>query len=242
MAWVDVRKAYDSVDHGWLREMFTVHRFPVWLCKVITKLSASWNTRISVRTAQGVETSEVITFRRGLPQGDALCPRLFTLCINPVSWMLKATEGCRLSKPIGKAVTHLLYIDDFKIFAASRDKLRRAMAAVRGAMKDIGLEWNERKCSVAHVKRGTLEPEESESAGDSEREVKSLSEGSHYKFLGVMENTKQDDDLSLQIAGKAYLQRLSLIWSSPLSDVMSVTTAQSFSSIQKMPSEIFHFL
>lgn len=38
-------------------------------------------------------------------------------------------------------------------------------------MKDIGLEWNERKCSVAHVKRGTLEPEESESAGDSEREV-----------------------------------------------------------------------
>ena len=30
MAWVDVRKAYDSVDHGWLREMFTVHKFPVW--------------------------------------------------------------------------------------------------------------------------------------------------------------------------------------------------------------------
>ena len=85
--------------------------------------------------------------------------------------MLKATEGYRLSKPIGKAVTHLLYIDDLKIFAASREKLGRAMAAVRGAMKDIGLEWNERKCSVAHVKRGTLEPEELESAGDSEREV-----------------------------------------------------------------------
>ena len=61
------------------------------------------------------------------------------------------------------------------------------MAAVRGAMKDIGLEWNERKCSVAHVKRGTLEPEESESAGDSEREVKGLAEGFHYKFLGVRE-------------------------------------------------------
>ena len=72
MAWVDVRKAYDSVDHGWLREMFTVHKFPVWLCKVINKLSASWKTRISVRTVQGVETSEVITFRRGLPQGSSL--------------------------------------------------------------------------------------------------------------------------------------------------------------------------
>ena len=79
-----------------------MHRFPAWLCEVIHKLSAGWNTRISVRTAQGVETSEVITFRRGLPQGDALCVLL----------MLKATEGYRLSKPIGKAVTHLLYIDD----------------------------------------------------------------------------------------------------------------------------------
>ena len=182
-----------------------------------------------MRTAQGVETSEVITFRRGLPQGDALCPRLFTLCINPVSWMLKATEGYRLSKPIGKAVTHLLYIDDLKIFAASREKLRRAMAAVRGAMKDIGLEWNERKCSVAHVKRVTLEPEESESAGDSEREVfKSLAEGSHYNFLGIMKNTKQGDDLSLQIAGKAYPQRLSLIWSSPLSDYNKVQASNQF--------------
>ena len=64
-----------------------------------------------------------------------------------------------------------MYIDDLKIFAASREKLRRALAAGGGAMKDIGLEWNERKCSVAHVKRGTMEPEESESAEDSEREV-----------------------------------------------------------------------
>ena len=81
-----------------------------------------------MRTGQGVETSEVTTFRRGLPQGDALCPRLFTLYINPVSWMLKATEGYRLSKPIGKAVTHLLYIDDLQMFATSREKLKRAIS------------------------------------------------------------------------------------------------------------------
>lgn len=171
MAWVDVRKAYDSVDHGWLREMFTMHRFLTWLCKAIHRLSASWNTRILVRTAQGMETSEVITFRRGLPQGDALCPRLFTLCMNPVSWLLKATEGYRLSKPIGQVVSHRLYIDDLKVFAASREKLRRAMVAVRGAMKDIGLEWNERKCSVAHMKIGILQLDEPVSVGDSEREV-----------------------------------------------------------------------
>ena len=41
MARVDIRKAYNNVVHGWLREMFTVHRFPAWLYEVIHKLSAS---------------------------------------------------------------------------------------------------------------------------------------------------------------------------------------------------------
>ena len=31
MAWVDVTKAYDTVDHDWLCEMMEVHRFPRWL-------------------------------------------------------------------------------------------------------------------------------------------------------------------------------------------------------------------
>ena len=31
MAWIDVRKAYDSVSHNWLWEMFSVHRFPQWI-------------------------------------------------------------------------------------------------------------------------------------------------------------------------------------------------------------------
>ena len=43
-----------------------------------------------------------------------------------------------------------------------------------------------------------------------------------------MENTKQDDDLSLTIAGKAYLQRLSLIWSSPLSDYNKVHASNQY--------------
>ena len=35
MAWIDVAKAYDSVDHDWLFEMFTLHRFPIWFAKVM---------------------------------------------------------------------------------------------------------------------------------------------------------------------------------------------------------------
>ena len=28
VAWIYVKKAYDSVDHGWLREMMVLHGFP----------------------------------------------------------------------------------------------------------------------------------------------------------------------------------------------------------------------
>ena len=46
MAWIDVRKAYDSVDHDWLCVMTDVHRLLIWLGKVIRKLCASWSTRV----------------------------------------------------------------------------------------------------------------------------------------------------------------------------------------------------
>ena len=50
MAWIDVAKAYDSVDHGRLSEMFALHRFPMWFAKVMEKLANSWNTRIVAQT------------------------------------------------------------------------------------------------------------------------------------------------------------------------------------------------
>ena len=98
-------------DHEWLDEMMILHRFPTWLKNVTSKLSASWNTRIQCKTDKWTETSDVIRFRSGLPQGDALCPRLFTLCLNPVAWMLKATEGYKLSRPrIGSGKDHRFVI------------------------------------------------------------------------------------------------------------------------------------
>ena len=41
VAWIDVKKAYDSVDHKWLVEMMDVHRFPSWLCRVVKCLCES---------------------------------------------------------------------------------------------------------------------------------------------------------------------------------------------------------
>ena len=78
-------------------------------------------------TRRGREKSEMIKFNTGLSQGDALCPRLFTLCVNPIAWKVRATEGYMLSRPINTRVTDLLYINDLKIFAASESKLNTVL-------------------------------------------------------------------------------------------------------------------
>ena len=57
-----------------------------------------------------METSEMIIFQRVLWQDNSFCLRLFTLCLNPVAWNFKTTEGYKLSKPISLKITDLLYI------------------------------------------------------------------------------------------------------------------------------------
>ena len=53
MEWVDVKKVYDSIDHGWLEEKMLMHRFPTWLCRAIQNSSRSWSTRIVTTTRKG---------------------------------------------------------------------------------------------------------------------------------------------------------------------------------------------
>ena len=84
------------------------------------------------------------------------------------------------------------------------------MKGVRNAMEDVGLQWNERKCAVVHVRRGRLQESEENRIGAGE-DIASLREDAQYKFLGVLENVKQQDGLVLEQAEKEYLKRLSTV-------------------------------
>ena len=157
-----------------------------------------------------------------------MCPRLFTLCMNPIAWKVRATKGYLLSRPISIRVTDLLYIDDLKIFAASESKLNTVLKSTKSAMEDIGLQWNPKKCSTIHVRKGVQVQDSLGIKMDESTVITSLKEGTQYKFLGVLENLKQDDKLALKVAAKVFLRRMSVIWLSPLSDFNRVIASNQF--------------
>ena len=104
---------------------------------VMHNLRKIWKTRVVTTTRRGREKSEMIKFNTGLSQGDALCPRLFTLCVNPIAWKVRAAEGYMLSRLISTRVTDLLYnIDDLKIFAALESNLNTVLKSTKSAMED----------------------------------------------------------------------------------------------------------
>jgi len=50
MAWIDVKKVYDSVDHDWLCNTMKPRKFLPWISDGITDICASSNTNIIART------------------------------------------------------------------------------------------------------------------------------------------------------------------------------------------------
>ena len=90
-----------------------------------------------------------------------------------------------------------MYIDDLKVFAASEGKLNRVLKETIGAMQDISPHWNQKKCSVVHVKTGAQVLDESGMRMDETTTITALGELKHYKFVGVLEDVRQDECLAL---------------------------------------------
>ena len=103
--WVDVRKAFDSVSHSWLIKMLVIHRFPTKLVTLFTSIMQNWSVRIAIPVKDGYVESAVIFLTNGILQGDSYCPDLYMLTMNAQSWVIRSSEGYKLSAPISKKIT-----------------------------------------------------------------------------------------------------------------------------------------
>ena len=78
------------------------------------------------------------------------------------------------------------------------------------------------KCKVIYVRKGKQVEHAANLKLDETTLVEKLKTGTKYKFLSVRESGMDDEKLAFTVAAKTYLQRLSIIWTSPLSDANRV--------------------
>ena len=190
-AWVDVRKAYDTVDYKVLRVVLQMHKFPVTLINAIMKVVKRTSTRLIADTKTGNETSSPIHLKKALLQGDSFCPRLFTIYLNPLTWKIKTMKGYTLSKPIQLKITQLMFIDDIKLFTANERVLYPALKEVNLCLKDLNMSLGNDKCDVMTVKRGEMHNNQALQP-DHTATIRTVQEDQPYKFLGTKEYALQD--------------------------------------------------
>ena len=225
--WIDVKKAFDSVSHGWLIEMLLIHRFPTKLVNLFKTIMKNWSVKIKIPVKDGEELSRTIHLLNGILQGDSYCPDLYTLTMNVVSWRIRASEGYTMSKPITRKITHTLFIDDLKGYVMTLIKLIYMLNLIYKYMKDAGLYWNPKKCKFMGLKRGKFHVFDNITLEDG-TVIKCLKEGDDYEFMGVPQNIKMNvEELASELL-KIVQRRSYIIWSSNLSDVNKCKASNQF--------------
>ena len=119
MAWIDYKKAYDMVPHSWILKCLEMVGAAKNMISIISNSMMNWKT---VLTSRGTALGQV-DIRRGIFQGDSLSPLLFVVIMLPLTLVLrKIRAGYRLAKDM-KPINHLLFMNDLKLYGASRDQL-----------------------------------------------------------------------------------------------------------------------
>ena len=220
VAWIDYEKAYDRIPHKWVMKVLKTIKCPGWSWRSIDLFSKHWDTVLELRTAGKVVRSTRVKYKRGLFQGESLSPLLFFLAIAPISQVLNRTKGYTLWH-IGErnTMSHLLYMDDIKIYAGGPDKLREARECVETTSKAIGMRCGVRKCGTAHMQKGKVLAG-SDNPERSEESIRSLEKGTTYKYLGLEQLFEVDDSKNKACLINELRRRLPKVWSSHLNGRM----------------------
>ena len=128
-----------------------------------------------------------------------------------------------------------MFIDDLKIFAANEKKLHLILKLTQECMKDLNMEWGVKKCAIMNVKRGKLK-EQSELKLNEDTTIRPVDKNSPYRFLGIYEYICHDSKLIRDHISKEFLQRIWLMWSSPMDEPLKIHATNTFA----IPSLTYH--
>ena len=219
MAFVDLRKAYDSVPRDTLWRILHVYGVHTKLIELLMDLHTG--TQAAVR--MGGVVSEWFDVHGGVRQGCVIAPLLFNIYMDFVvrQAMAQMPEGCGVklayhadgklerdgcgSGGCVELLSVLLYADDMVLLSPSREELVVMLQVMDKVAASLGLRINASKTEILSIdkdwKKGDVPVQQGPEVVISEGVVKEVSQ---FKYLGSVLVTDGRLDVELNIRrGKA---------------------------------------
>ena len=212
-AWIDYKKAFDSVPHDWILKALNIYKISPIISNFLKTSMDNWKTRLLLSHSEGMSKSDYIKIKRGIFQGDSLSPLLFCLSLIPLSNELNNTgHGYKIFNCV---INHLFYMDDLKLFAKNDRDLEGLLCTVKQFSDDIGMEFGLNKCAKATFVRGKLTKKESVTL-DLDTVIRELDPEETYKYLGVNEGDGINHSSMKEKVRKEYYRRIRLVMKTEL--------------------------
>ena len=115
---IDLEKAYDKLEWGFIREMLMRFNFPENLIELIMSCISSVSTSLLFNGG----CMDPFQHSRGIRQGDPLSPYLFILCMEFFGQLIEEKCSEKLwaklkNSKSGLAFSHIFFVDDLVLFA-----------------------------------------------------------------------------------------------------------------------------
>ena len=235
MAWIDYKKAYDSIPHSWINKIINIYKISPNIIEFLKESMKHWSINLNLHHTSGSIDINHIKIKTGIFQGDSLSPLLFCMCVDPLSKLLNISKTGYRMKENGKNITisHLLYMDDLKLYAKSDAELEKQLQIVHNFSRDISMEFGLDKCNKVSVKKGrqVLSGEcRIEEVTISELEAENL-----YKYLGVEENVQIEHQRMREKLKSEYSLRLGKILKTKL------TTKNKIKAINQLAHPVLQY-
>ena len=159
---LDMSKAYDRVEWGFLEEMMIKLGFPLGFVTLICACVKFTSFSILVNG----QPSRKFYPTRGLRQGDPLSPFLFIICAEGLSSLLRDAEakkeihGLKIGKKVN-AISHLFFADDSLLFTrANEEEVEKVLDILAVYENASGQKLNMEKSEVSFSRNVEQEKKE----------------------------------------------------------------------------------
>ena len=205
VAYIDISKAFDTVNHEKLWEILNKSGIEGKWVENLKELYK--DNQLRSFTPEG--KTSAINLKRGIRQGCPLSPLLFALYVNPIAIAMERANPRKTMEP-----AMLMYADDMVVWGETEVELKEKLTIAIDTMDKLGLNISAEKTEVQHNKwvhptreGETLEIETEENT----RKITYKDMKTPLRYLGAWSTTNMETEKGMQLLKDKMQERLDRI-------------------------------